>query len=292
MKNMTLHPAAWEFFRSRKMFNGKFEDKVFNEMPFPDGVPKKVTVVVSPLAFTKMVQLIMGFTTEVGWHGLIHRDENDPAKYVLEDVVVYPQNVTGASITCDQSRQMEWLDAFPDEQFKKLRFHGHSHVNMGVFSSSTDDDLQRDLVDMMRNPEDFYVFFIMNKRLELFVRIYDNKYGVMFESRTNDVDIIIGDDTVNINQFIQESRAQVKTITVTPSTTYGNYKGGSVTPSKTTTPTSTGGALPGAGGKTANTGMPQKPYEDEWDDYGYGDDVPYGYYDGKNWVNCRGGWAQ
>ena len=74
MKNMTLHPAALEFFRSRKMFNGKFEDKVFNEMSLPDGVPKKVTVVVSPLAFTKMVQLIMGFTTEVGWHGLIHRD--------------------------------------------------------------------------------------------------------------------------------------------------------------------------------------------------------------------------
>ncbi len=282
MKSMTLHPGALEYLQKFKMFNGGFDTKIMSGIPLPEGVPAKARIVVRPMAYLKMVKLIMEFSTEVGWHGLVHRDSEDPSTYIIEDVMVYPQNVTGTTITTDETRMTNWLDTFPDEQFKQIRFHGHSHVNMGVFSSGTDDDLQRDLIGMMKNPEDFYLFFIMNKRLEIFIRLYDNKFGVMYES--SDCDVYITDGTNDIVKFIQDSKAQVKAVTY--SYTGNQYgKGGNYQGNKPSNPAqNTKQPLP-----PANQGKSTQSVQE--DDYGY-DDYPLGYFDGYDWVECRGGYYQ
>lgn len=276
MKSMTLHPGAFEYLQKFKMFNGVFDTKILSGIPLPDGTPTRVKVVVRPVAYLKMLKLIADFTTEVGWHGLVHRDSEDPATYIIEDVMVYPQNVTGTTIKTDEVRMTNWLDTFPDEQFKQIRFHGHSHVNMGVFSSGTDDDLQRDLIGMMKNPEDFYLFFIMNKRLEIFIRLYDNKFGVMYE--TSDVDLFITDGVNDIVRFMEESRAQVKAVSYTPPVNRNwtsNANAGGNKPS-----------LPPAPQSKASNAV-----QDDTDTYTE-DDWPIGYYDRYNWVSCEGGYAQ
>lgn len=277
MKSMTLHEGAIAYLRNYKMFNGGWDNKVLSGIPFPEGTPKRIKVIVRPVAYLKMVRLIMDFTTEVGWHGICHRDANDPTTYIIEDVMVYPQDVTGSTIKTDVTRMTQWLDQYPDEIFKQIRFHGHSHVNMGVFSSGTDDDLQRDLIGMMRNPEDFYLFFIMNKRLEIFVRLYDNKYGVMYESA--DTDIFIMDETTDIVQFLQDSKAQVKAVSYTPPANQNRAGNAPQSGDKQSLPPAY------SGGKNSKSSWEE--------DYLDGDDFPLGYWnDAGRFVSCEGRYYQ
>ena len=302
MKNLVLHPAAVDYLKTKKLFDGKFEAKIFNEMPLPADVPSKATILVNPVAYTKMVQLIMGFASEVGWHGLIHRDDTDPSVFHLEDILVYPQTVTGTNITADQNREYEWLMSLGAEKCKKLRFHGHSHVNMGVFSSGTDDDLQRDLVNMLNQPDDFYLFFIMNKRLEIFVRLYDNKFGVMFE--TKDVTIHITDGVLDLSKFMEDARAEVKPAVYTPpvagTNQHNKYNGGNSvanTPSKNLPSAPSKGVSSKQTGKNKNTTPPTgvnklDPPDLEDSDDSYEGDYPFGYFNGDEWIPCRGGWDE
>lgn len=287
MKNFLVHQGVIDYLRGAKLLDGKFDNKTLASLPLPEGVPKRATIIVRPMAYAKMIGLIMGFSTEVGWQGICHRDPENDSVFIIEDVMVYPQNVTGTTITTDEKRQTEWLDALDDETFKQLRFHGHSHVNMGVFSSGTDDDLQRDLTNMLVRPDDFYLFFIMNKRLELFVRLYDNKFGVVYER--NDVDVCVTDGVSDLGKFMTESKAQVTTTYYTPPATNPNCK-----TNNTSQPSSS--QLPPQSDKTnASAGSTQKQssvyaghdYDDDYDD-----DDPYGYYDGRRWVACEGRYAQ
>lgn len=285
MKNMKLHAGAIDYLSRFKMFNGAFSSKVMAEAPLPEGTQKRVKVIVRPLAYLKVVRLIMDFTTEVGWHGLCHRDDADPTTYIIEDVMVYPQKVTGTTIKTDEARMTAWLDQFPDEQFKQIRFHGHSHVNMGVFSSGTDDDLQQDLVGMMTKPDDFYIFFIMNKSLNLFIRIYDNKFGVMFE--TGDVDVAITDGVNDIIKFLRESKEQVKAVTY--SYGKGATTGTSAPVSQANKSASVIGQKPITQSAPAGS-LPAKLAGDyDYDDY---DDDPLGYWRNGIWVPCEGAYGK
>ena len=217
MKLMNMHPAAIEYLSRIKLLDGKFDPRSLAGIPLPEGIPQRVNVVVRPMAFVKMEHLIRNFTTEIGWHGICKRSPSDDSTYIIEDVFVYPPKVTGTNITTDETKHGEWLNTFPDEVFNHMRFHGHSHVNMGVFSSGTDDDLQRDLISMLVDPNDFYLFFIMNKRMEVFVRLYDNKFGVVYE--TKDVTVTISDGETDLDTFMKDSRSLVTTVTYTPTTT-------------------------------------------------------------------------
>lgn len=261
MKNFTMNESVIDLMRCIRFLDGKMDPNLFAKLPLPPDAPKRASVVIHPGAYAKMVALIQKFSTEIGWHGLCYRNPECDTQFIIEDIVVYPQNVTGTSISTDETRQGDWLDSFDDATFRKIRFHGHSHVNMSVFSSGTDDDLQRDLTNMLRG-DDFYLFFIMNKKMEIFARLYDNKYGVVWE--TNDIDISIDDNTVDIPAFLEESKALVKEVPAAivhyngiPNTTHGCGTEG------------------------------QLRFSQPAEDFGY-DDTPYGYYDksGK-WVSCR-----
>lgn len=284
MKTMNMHATALDYLSGIRLFNGSIPANVMAKLPLPEGVPNKAKIVVRPIAYLKMVRLIMDFSTEVGWHGLCHRDENDPATFIIEDVMVYPQQVTGTTIKTDEARHLEWYDSFPDEQFNQIRFHGHSHVNMGVFSSGTDDDLQRDLVGMLRQPEDFYLFFIMNKRLETFVRLYDNKYGVMFE--TSDTEIYITDGENDIIRFLNDSKEQVKAVA------YNYGKGATAGKTTATTTPPTTGVPPittPAASAAKNATVPAKENKAPHGGYGYDyDDTPLGYWEHGDWIACSG----
>ena len=102
-------------------------------------IQRKATVYFTEIAWLKMQSLIREFDKEVAWHGLAFRGE-DPEKdeYTITDILVYPQEVTGATVTSDQTKYQEWLMSHDDDVFNNIRMQGHSHVNMATNPSSVD----------------------------------------------------------------------------------------------------------------------------------------------------------
>ena len=108
--------------KSMKMFDGKLEySRTFK---WEDSENDKATIFLSSIAFAKMNALIQQFDSEVAWHGVVHRDEEDPTIFRITDILVYPQVVSGATVNTDQEAYQTWLYAFDDDVFNNIRMQG------------------------------------------------------------------------------------------------------------------------------------------------------------------------
>lgn len=167
---------------------------------------EKATLLFTEKAYMKMQGLISHFDKEVGWHGIATRTGNEN-EYLISDILVYPQTVTGATVTTDQVKYQEWLISHDIEVFNNIRMQGHSHVNMGVTPSGVDlalyDNILNQLTDDM-----FYIFMIWNKRGEKTIKIYDMLTNTLFEN--NDVTIDVVNEVVGLNEFIKHADSLVK----------------------------------------------------------------------------------
>lgn len=181
----------------------------------------RAKLVFKPEAFAKMQLLIMKCSGEVGWHGLVERNENT---FTVTDILVYPQQVTGVTITTDQPEYEKWNMEVPLEQFTKMRFHGHSHVNMGTTPSGVDVKSKETLLSCIREGQ-FYIFMIWNKSLDYSVEIYDAAGDYLIYEKC-DVDIEI-EGIGDMKQYLSEADAKIKRIytayTYKPAGTY-NYE--------------------------------------------------------------------
>ena len=98
----------------------------------------KATIYFTAAAWTKMVILIQEFDKEVAWHGLASRIESEGRnEYTIYDILVYPQEVTGATVNTDQEAYQTWLMAKDDEvrESGKLRQRSttrHLHTSFRV----------------------------------------------------------------------------------------------------------------------------------------------------------------
>ena len=136
------------------------------------------------LAYSKTVALVTTFSDEVAWHGTAVRKSKN--EFIVEDIFVYPQEVTGGTVTTDQDLYTQWLYEFDDETFNGIRMQGHSHVNMGV-SPSGIDDRHRDKILQQLEGDMFYVFMIWNKSLNVYTLIYDMANNILYED--DDIDV-------------------------------------------------------------------------------------------------------
>lgn len=149
------------------------------------GADEKAVVKILPEAGKKLLSLVKIADKEVAWHGTVERSEVNPKEFLITDILVFPQKVTGATVdTDDEEYSLNWLynangEGITDEQFEKLRYHGHSHVNMGVFPSATDTTYQKHLLE---NTEDFYIFSIHNKSGAVWCNIYDVVNNCLYEN--------------------------------------------------------------------------------------------------------------
>ena len=168
----------------------------------PD-IDEAANIVFSPTAYAKMLALVMNFTDEVAWHGTVMRDGND---FYITDILVYPQEVTGVTVNTDQAEYEMWLMSLVDEEFNHLRFQGHSHVNMGVSPSTTDLNHQEEILEQLKD-DDYYIFMIVNKKLEMFISIFDYANNIKFE--TEDVDVYIGSTGFNAEAFVKDAESLV-----------------------------------------------------------------------------------
>lgn len=168
---------------------------------------RKAELRFTEVAWYKMQALIRACDKEVGWHGIAKRlEEEGKDAYLIEDILVYPQAVTGVTVTPDQTQYQNWLMRHPDEVFNNIRMQGHSHVNMGTSPSGTDtafyEEILRQLDDTM-----FYVFLIWNKRNEHYIKIYDMQKNVLFENGDVTVSVIPAEN--GIEQFVSDAKKMI-----------------------------------------------------------------------------------
>ena len=147
-----------EFYETLR--SGKFSDGKVNFTKTLGTVDRKATVLFTELAWQKMQLLVKEFDKEVAWHGIAERCEEKDT-YLISDILVYPQEVTGSTVTTDQSKYENWLMSHDDDVFNNIRMQGHSHVNMAVSPSSVDLSLYERILDQLGS-DMFYIFMIKN----------------------------------------------------------------------------------------------------------------------------------
>lgn len=170
---------------------------------------QKATVYFTAEAWTKMIMLLQGFSKEVAWHGVAHRLDTEGAhEYLIQDILVYPQEVTGSTVEMDTEKYAIWLqENDEDERFYNIHMQGHSHVNMSPNPSCVDLSHQEEILAQLGN-EDFYIFMIYNKSFNRNIKIYDLQKNILFED--GDVDVKIYDSAVSFDEFIKGAKDMVK----------------------------------------------------------------------------------
>lgn len=192
-----------EYISKARVADGKVSfQKIFN---YPG---RRATLYFDPGAWIKMDALVRKFDDEVAWHGVAFRgDDPKTDEYFIQDIIVYPQEVTGATVNTDQAEYENWLMSLEDDVFNNVRMQGHSHVNMGVTPSGVDTTHQEKILEQL-DDDMFYIFVIWNKRGEKTVKIYDLAKNVLFE--TADVDVKIAGSDLDLDEFIGDAKKMVK----------------------------------------------------------------------------------
>ena len=202
---------------------------------------RKATITLSAQAYMKIFALVHTYSTEVEWHGVVERTAADA--FHIKDVLIFPHKVTSATVISDQTEYEKWLDTLDDNTFNALRFHGHSHVNMGVTPSGVDMTYRYNILNNFGTPSEtsdlFSIFLIFNKRGDISGEIYDLQNNALYSKSTTADEIkIVIEDCDWLTDFLDEAKK-----VVTESYGYSSYGGGSYGGNShsgtTTTPKST-----------------------------------------------------
>jgi hypothetical protein len=149
------------------------------------------TVCITTKAYIKMRLLVDKFDKEIGWYGIVNQMPGLDNTYVIEDIVVYPQTVSGATCEQDEDRMFEFEMRLTTDQVNHKRFHGHSHVNMATSPSGVDENFYQELLSQVT---DFFIITVTNKRNEYTTRFYDVANNILY----TDVEIHLIDDNGNM----------------------------------------------------------------------------------------------
>ena len=188
-----LQQQAIEEFR-QKLLTERFSKNKIN-FTFDLGAEKidnKVIVNFTPEVWLKMWSLVHSESGEIGWHGTVTR--HNEHMYTVTDILVYPQTVSGVTVQTDDVGYGNWLHMeISDEQINSLRFHGHSHVNMSTSPSGVDTTWYNEILQGLE-PNDFYIFTILNKKEDQFIEIYDLATNRIYETKDIIINVILSDN--------------------------------------------------------------------------------------------------
>lgn len=188
---------------------------------------RKATITFSAQAYMKIFALVHTYSTEVEWHGVVERTAADA--FYIKDILIFPHKVTGATVISDQTEYEKWLDTLDNDTFNALRFHGHSHVNMGVTPSGVDMTYRHNILNNFGTPSAtsdlFYIFLIFNKRGDISGEIYDLQNNALYSKSTTADEIkIVVEDCDWLTDFLDEAK---KVVTESYGYSGGNYGGNS-----------------------------------------------------------------
>lgn len=170
--------------------------------PAAENKTNKMSVLMTSGAYLKMMTLIQECSIELAWHGTVER--KDDYTMVITDILCYPQEATSATVDAKEAEYFDWLMKLDDEVVNKMRFQGHSHVNMSVSPSGRDTDNWQKLFQMCQKPDDFYIVCIANKTGANTWRVYDNKTGYLYEEKDIEFKVIV-DGGISIKEWGKET---------------------------------------------------------------------------------------
>lgn len=197
---------------TKKKFQGGNDREVTLKFKMSDAHDNRnASIEFTPKAWIKMRSLVDSFSSEVQWHGTVTRKNENT--FVVKDILIFPHEVTGTTVVSNQEGYEEWLNDLDDETFNACRFHGHSHVNMGVTPSGVDMNYRHNVLDNFGLPNDttdlFYIFLITNKRSEISAEIYDLQNNALYATNEINIDVVVDDDEY-LSEFISEAKSVVK----------------------------------------------------------------------------------
>lgn len=179
-------------------YNAEFKSEK-NETP--------IQILFTQEAYIKMYTLINCFSTEIGWRGIVDNSEKDI--YIIKDILVFPQTVTGATVTTEDDEYNEWKAKLSDDEFNNMRFYGHSHVNMSV-TPSTVDMTERSGIISQFGDDGYVIFGIFNKKGDWSWELYDMKTGMVYNEDDLIVDVLM--DSGSLWTFLNDANAKVQTM--------------------------------------------------------------------------------
>ena len=155
----------------------------------------KLKIYYSMEAFVKTRVLVREHSKEIAWDMVVTKYKNG---YKVHDILVYPQNVDPAFVHVDVATAYPlWRGNLDPFEGRRLNGQGHSHVDMGVFKSGTDEAHQYDEITKIK--EGFFLYQIWNKKNEVSSYFYDIDNKIYYE--TKDIEI----EVENMNDFIADS---------------------------------------------------------------------------------------
>ena len=167
----------------------------------------------SPLAFMKMQTLINGYNKEVGWYGTTEKisDHN----FRILDIIVPPQYTSAAYISDCKDDPLEfqkWLDTLDDDTYNAKRFHGHSHVNMTVSPSGTDDEFFNAFSHTNANAtiNSYTIDLIINKKMDMHWWVMDED-GTEYKNKDINWTVEV-QPGVTIDEFFESTKGLVRDI--------------------------------------------------------------------------------
>ena len=170
---------------------------------------KKPIITFTQKAWQKCTALVDLCDTEIAWRGVVTKSGNN---YTVSDIIVYPQKVTGSTVTTDDEKLFKFEMSIPTEQFNKLCLQGHSHVTFAASPSGTDLQMYENALKNIKD-NTFFIFMILNKNKNLWIELYDLSANLKF---TKD-DIIIKTPE---NEQLDWAEKEIKTKLEKPKTTY------------------------------------------------------------------------
>lgn len=205
---------------------------------------KEPTVYITADAYIKLRKLVEDTTTEIGWYGIVSTFPGLEATYCIEDIIVYPQTVSGATCTQDDDKMFEFEMSLTTEQVNHKRFHGHSHVNMGVTPSGVDEQFYTDLLTQV---EDYFIIMVTNKKGDTYIRFYDVEHNIVYSNVPLNVLLVGG---VDLGKWYDKQKENLSNKSYL-SSSLSNFKGSTLETSK----------------KTYTAEDQAKRYEELWDDF-------------------------
>ena len=168
-------------------------------------VEKIPTITFSRDFARKMKHLVMSTPTEISWVGEV---EGDPrAALKVTNLHIMRQKVSCATFEEEDNAFVD-LKSRIGEAVYKIRAHGHSHVNMGVTPSGTD---QKDTVDNWKALEvPFLIRMIANKQGALRVDFFDFERGISVEC----IDFKVEDEPLSFPELDAEVKELVAPLPV------------------------------------------------------------------------------
>lgn len=171
----------------------------------------KPIVTFTETAASKIMATIMSNTQEVGFYGAATRDAE--LAFTVDEIKLYPQLVSGAHISLDTKAYSAWAAELDDDFYDRRRFHGHSHVNMGVAYSGIDMNDQHEILKDLE-PDDFYIFAVFNKNFQINISVIADTL------RYDEVDVVWPE---SVREIFEQNKEMVKPERITYNPTPSNW---------------------------------------------------------------------